>query len=257
MSDGSNEGRKNDPEVRPAQAADNSIRTQTDTALNTAITQAAQRDAADLVARNEAYIRHATEMALLNAKARGDQARFDVLEPAEESRALRARLLRERKAASNATFGLTVASVLMVIGFIAGGVYFFSSQNSSATSATTGVSPGILASTALSAKSSDVSAPERTPTTIHVNSASDGVEASGQIGAPEGAVPPGSNTVGNDDAGDLTSMNLPQSSANLSGAALHSGGVQPVKGSNLNSGGGMALPASDSGIDMGANSAHP
>jgi len=257
MTDGSNEGRKNDPEVRPAQAADDSIRTQTDTALNTAITQAAQRDAADLVARNEAYIRHATEMALLNAKARGDQTRFDALEPAEESRILRARLLKERKAASNATFGLTVASVLMIIGFIAGGVYFFSSQNSSGANASTGVTPGILASTVLPARSSDVSAPERTPTTIHVNSASDGVEDSGQIGVPESAAPPVGNAVGDNDAGDLTHMSLPQSAANLSGAALHSGGVRPVKGSNLNSGGGMALPESDSAIGTGANSAHP
>ncbi|MCW3053874.1 MAG: hypothetical protein JWN14_3044 [Chthonomonadales bacterium] len=257
MSDGSTESRQNDLEVRPAQAADDSIRTETDTALNNAITQAAQRDAADLVARNEAYIRHATEMALLNAKARGDQTRFDALEPAEESRVLRARLLKERKAASNATFGLTVASVLLVIGFIAGGIYFFSSQNSSGTSASTGVTPGILASTTLPTKSSDVSAPERTPTTIHVNSASDGAEASGQIGIPESAAPPISNALGNSDVGDPTHMSPPQGSTNLSGAALHSGGVRPVKGSNLNSGGVMALPESDSGIGTGTNSAHP
>jgi len=230
--------------MRPAQAADDSIRTETDTALNTAITQAAQRDAADLVARNKAYIRHATEMALLNARARGEQTRFDALEPAEESRVLRARLLRERKAASNATFGLTIASVLLVIGFIAGGVYFFSSQNSGSTSASTGATPGILASTTLPAKSSDVSAPERTPTTIHVNSASDGVEESGQIGMPESGAPPTTNAVSNNDAGDLTHISPPPRSANLSGAALHSGGVRPVKGSNLNSGGVMALPGS-------------
>jgi len=257
MSDGSTESRQSAPDVRPAKAADDSIRRKADTAPNTAISQAAQRDAADLVARNEAYIRHATEMAMLNAKARGEQTRFDALEPAEESRALRAQLLRERKAASNATFGLTIASVLMVIGFIAGGVYFFSSQNSSGASASTGVTPGILASTTLPTKSSDVSAPERTPIAIHVNSDSGGAEALGQIGVPVSAAAPSVNAMGTSDAEGSTPISPPSGSANLSEAALHSGGVRPVQSSNLNSGGVMALPASDSGGGPGANSAHP
>lgn len=253
MSDGSTRSRQNDPEVRPAQAADDLIHTEADTVLNTAISQSAQRDAADLVARNEAYIRHATEMALLNVKARADQARFATSEPAAESRALRASLLRERKAASNATFGLIIASILLVIGFIAGAVFFFSSQNSANTSASAGVTPGILASTTLPTKSSDVSAPEKTPTTIHVNPNPDSGEKSGQVGMPESGVPPITGAIGSSDSGDLT----PTGSANLSGAALHSGGVRPVKGSNLNSGGVMALPNSVSGTGTESDSVHP
>ena len=233
MSDGSNERRQNDPHMRPVKAADDLTRTEADPPPNTAISQAAQRDAADLVARNTAYIRHATEMALLSAQARADQARLDTSKPSEERRALRASLLRERKAASNATFGLIIAFVLLLIGSIAGGVYFFSTQNNTINTASAAVTPGVVTSTTSPARSSDVTAPEKTPTTIHVNPNPDGAGTSGQPEKPVNVAPSFKGAIGGSDTGDLTHIRPPLGPMNLSGDALHDDGIRPMQGVSI------------------------
>ncbi len=109
-----------------------------------AITQAAQRDVADLVNRNDAYIQQALETAQSNAKLRANQARMFTPEW-DESNVLREHLLRERKSASSVTFGLVIASILVLIGLIAGGVYYFSSQNNGNNNSAGGVTPGVVA----------------------------------------------------------------------------------------------------------------
>lgn len=87
---------------------------------------------------------------------------------AVESSVLRENLLAERKAASTANFGLGVVSILLLVGLIAGGVWYFSSQNTVNMVASAGGMSGIAAASTSTTKSSDVSPPSKTPTTIHV-----------------------------------------------------------------------------------------
>jgi hypothetical protein len=129
-----------------------------DTAFDSAVSRAAHRDVAELVARNEAYSKSQAEIVATN------RANYAVL----EARSLRANLLAERKRASNANFGLGIVSVLLLAALIAGGVWYFSSQNN----ANTAASAGVVATSASTIKSSDVSAPDRTPGTINVPAAS-------------------------------------------------------------------------------------
>jgi hypothetical protein len=256
MSDGSTENRQDDTVLRMAQAEDDLARAKADTVLDTAVSQAAHRDAADLVARNAAYIRHTTETALLNAKIREEQERADALKFSEEGGFLRRKLVSERKAASNATFGLGIVSVLLVIGSIAGGVYYFSSQNGAGNSASGAGTPGVVASVTPSSKSSDVSAPERTPSTIHVNPAPAGAEALGQGTNTESAVPPVSGSFGGSDTSDLTHGSPSMSTENLSGAALNNDSMKPVTDS-ASGNGDVILPTADPGTTTEPKTANP
>lgn len=146
-------------------------RQEAEKAQNVAVSQAAHKDVAELVARNDAYIRHALEQAMTNAKKRADQERFDATGYAEENSLLREKLLAERKAASNGSFGLMLVSILVVVGLIAGGIWYFSSRNNANNPVASGVAPGVVATTTSTAKSTDVSAPAKLPAAIHVNPA--------------------------------------------------------------------------------------
>lgn len=184
MSDGNTDSNKDDTVLHAAKvepdsgykAADPAEQSsqEAEAARAAAVSRAAHRDVAELVARNDAYIRHATEQALINVKKRADQARFNPSRPTEEKSLLRERLVGERKSASNATFGLVMITVLIVVGLIAGGIWYFSSQNSANSLPTSGVAPGVVTMAATTAKSTDVSAPDRLPAVIHVFSTSDG-----------------------------------------------------------------------------------
>ena len=81
---------------------------------------------------------------------------------------LREKLAAERKAVSNANFGLGMVSLLLLVGLIAGGVWYFSVRNTANPVGTAAMNSGVVAVSTSSAKSSDVSAPERTPAVIHV-----------------------------------------------------------------------------------------
>ena len=140
-------------------------------ARDVAASQAAHRDVAELVARNDAYIRHAVEQAMSNAKKRDEQARFTPKGYKQENRLLREELLAERKTASNGAFGLMLVSILVLVGLIAGGIWYFSSRNNANTPAASGVTPGVVSTLASTAKSTDVSAPVKLPAAIHVSPA--------------------------------------------------------------------------------------
>jgi len=256
MSDGSTEGRQASSGLHAAQAETDLVRAEADTARDVAISQAAHRDAAELVARNAAYIRDATERAQLNAKLRADQERAAASVPAQRSSILRARLLSERKAASKATFGLIIAAVLLIIGCIAGGIYYFSSQGSAANSASVGATPGVLASTNLPANSSDVSGPGETPAANNGDSASGHDETAVQ---PESTdhKPPVSGAIGGIAPGALTDAKPSAESRNFSGAALNNEGAGSAGGLNAPKEGILTTPGNDAETGLGSKSSHP
>lgn len=155
MSDSSNENNREDPVVRAAQIDKDSElkasqtaagqRQQDEIAGDAAVSRAAHRDVAELVARNEAYNRHMLETAQKNAKIAAEKAKF----PFGESSMLHEELAAERKTPSSVTFGLAIVSLLVLIGLIAGGLWYFSahnSANSTAVGITSGVTPGIISS---------------------------------------------------------------------------------------------------------------
>jgi len=155
MSDGSIGGQRDDPALQTAQAESEIARAEADvqsggqqkaekvrdTVLDGAVSQAAHKDAAELVMRNEAYFKHQLEVATDNAKIRAGQARPGVSGSSAEGSVLRAHLASERKVASKVTFGLVIAFILVAIGLVAGGIYYFSSQNSAGIGASTGAAP--------------------------------------------------------------------------------------------------------------------
>ena len=173
MGDGNAEGPQEDPTPSRVETENNSAYAETEKELSlgpeankgqdkirdAAISQEAHRDAADLVARNEAYIQHALETAQDNAKIKASGGRRFIPEK-DESQVLRETLARERKAASSVTFGLIIASILVLIGLIAGGVYYFSSRNNGNNSASGGAVPGVVAEMSAPANHAAVSDPE-------------------------------------------------------------------------------------------------
>lgn len=195
-----------------------------DRVLDAAITQAAHRDAAELVARNNAYIQEEVRKAEEKARQRAQQLRIDLGESEEENIRLRRKLVSERKSASNATFSLVIASVLLIAALIAGGAYFFSSQNNATTAGSTGVMPGVVASAATPSRSTDVAAPDRTPTILNVSPAPDVTPAPVSHAQPDTTAHSGS---GIDFGG---AVHAGADSGNLSGAALGSDGSRPAAG---------------------------
>ncbi len=130
-----------------------------DVALDVAATQAAHREVAELAARAEAYNRQQAELAATNARMAANQAQFVAAQTATESSVLRENLAEERKSASNANFGLMMLSILLLLGLIGVGAWYFSTQNSANNTAATGA---MTASTATS-RPSDVTAPAPPP----------------------------------------------------------------------------------------------
>lgn len=270
MSDGSTQGQRDDPARRAAQADQSAHRDAADTAPNrreeaqneretvrdTAISASAQRDAAELVTRNQAYLRQEAEAAAaFSARLRADQTGFETEESEEEDSLLHDHLVTERKAASNATFGLTIGSVLLMIGLIAGSAFYFSSQNSSANNASAGVTPGAVAAATWPAKSSDVSAPDRMPATINVNPAP-AVNVTSE-GSADSVVSPANAAISGNGANDLTRTNSAADAGNIAGSAIAGDADKPTAGSVANTGGGANLPEGNVGAGTESKIANP
>jgi hypothetical protein len=230
-----------------------------DTAIDLAAQQAAHRDVAELVARNEAYIRQETEKAALNAQIRANQATVAAAEVAAERNILRRSLVAERKSASNATFGLAMLAFLVLVGLIAGGIWYFSQNNTSSTAAAGGA-PGVVASTSAS-RASDVSPPPRTPATIHVNPAPAEVTPTATAPRPEpqttAPVSGGVSGINVGGAIDPARANTNAPTGSLSDTAPGSDASLPTGSSSSGSTAGTAISGSDSGTSRETKNDNP
>ena len=210
-----------------------------DTVSDRSVSESAHRDVADLVARNEAYHKHALEIALLNAKKAAGKRPFGLSEDFAENSVLRDDLVTERKSPSSAKFGFIIASVLVVVGLIVGSIWYFSAQNSASNSASTGVTPGMVAA-ASNTPSSEVSGDDTTPGTIYVIPAPVESALPTQKPTPDGSALPARHSSG--EANNAARPTAPPKTADLAGAALGSEGSHPGAYSETNTGSSAPRP---------------